>query len=393
MPDLSFLDAPGLLPAFVEENRPRAHGAGLDPYEYARVTAPLTTVLDWPAACRAAGHRYAAAAERAAAEGRTVTAGERYRSAARWYHFAGLLPHPDRAAAAEAATEADEAMRRALALLDPGAERVEGEGFAGWLRRPGAPAAGGEEAGGEGAGGEGAGGEGAGGEGAGGEGAGGTAGGGGAPVVLVVPGMDSGKEEFHAVAEALLARGVAVLAVDGPGQGVLAAGSAPEPEYHRVVGRALDALAGRAGLDLARTAVIGLSLGGYYAAEAAAREARLCAAAVVSGPYRLDWDGLVPFVTATLAQRCRGYEAARVFAERVDLTALAPAIPVPLLVVEGGEDRIPGVTAATVLAERAPDAELLLVPHGNHLLGTALPDWLPATADWLTVRLTGSQRD
>ncbi|MFF4383722.1 alpha/beta hydrolase family protein [Kitasatospora sp. NPDC001547] len=352
MPDLSFLDTPGLLPAFVQENRPRAHGAGLDTYEYDRVTAPLTSPRDWPAACRAVGHRYAATAARAAAEGRAVTAGEAYRSAARWYHFAGLLPHPDRAAAAEAAGEADEAMRRALALLDPGAERVEGEGFAGWLRRP-------------------------------------AAGGGAAPVVVVVPGMDSGKEEFHAVAEALLARGVAVLAVDGPGQGVLAAAGAPEPEYHRVVGRALDALAGRPGLDLARAAVIGLSLGGYYAAESAAREPRLRAAAVVSGPYRLDWDGLVPFVTATLAQRCGGYEAARAFADRVDLTALAPGITVPLLVVEGGEDRIPGVTPATALAERAPAAELLLVPHGNHLLGTALPDWLPATADWLTEKLTG----
>ncbi|MEU3574534.1 alpha/beta fold hydrolase [Kitasatospora sp. NPDC036755] len=352
VPDLSFLDTPGLLAAFVEETRPRAHGAGLDPYEYARVTTPLTSLRDWPAACRGAGHRYTAAAERAAAEGRTVTAGEAFRSAARWYHFAGLLPHPDRAAAAETAARADEAMHRALALLDPGTERVEGEGFAGRLRRP-------------------------------------ASGGGAAPLVVVVPGMDSGKEEFHAVAEALLARGVAVLSIDGPGQGVLAAHTVPEPEYHRVVGRALDALAGRAGLDLTRTAVIGLSLGGYYAVESAVHEPRLRAAAVVSGPYRLDWDGLVPFVTATLAQRCGGYAAARAFAARVDLTALAPAVTAPLLVVEGGEDGIPGVTAATVLAERAPDAELLLVPHGNHLLGTALPDWLPTTADWLAARLTG----
>ncbi|MDH6703850.1 alpha-beta hydrolase superfamily lysophospholipase [Kitasatospora sp. MAA19] len=358
-PDLSFLDAPGLLAAFVEENRPRAHGAGLDPYEYTRVTAPLTSLRDWPAACRAAGHRYTEAADRAAAEGRTVTAGSSHRAAARWFHAAGLLPHPDRAAAARTAAEADGAMRRALALLDPDAERVEGEGFAGWLRRPA------------------------------------TAAGGRFPVVVVVPGMDSGKEEFHAVAEALLARGLAVLAIDGPGQGVLATTSAPEPDYHRVVGRALDALdaldALGAGsrLDLARTAVIGLSLGGYYAATAAAHEPRIRAAALVSGPYRLDWDALVPFVTATLAQRCGGLDAARAFVRRVDLTALAPAITTPLLVVEGGEDRIPGVTSATALVEQAPDAELLLVPHGNHLLGTALPDWLPATADWLTTRLTG----
>ncbi|MEV0533365.1 alpha/beta fold hydrolase [Kitasatospora sp. NPDC050463] len=350
VPDLSFLDHPGLLPAFVEENRPRATGAGLDPHEYARVTAALCSTREWPETFRAAGRRHRAAADRAAAEGRSVSAGEAYRTAARWFHFAGLLPHPDRVAAALAATGADEAMHRALAHLDPAAERVEGKSFAGWLRRP--------------------------------------VGAGRRPLVIVVPGMDSGKEEFHAVAEALLARGVAVFAMDGPGQGVLAATSAPEPDYHRVVGRVIDALAARDGVDGDRVGVIGLSLGGYYAAITAAHEPRIRATAVVSGPYRLDWDALVPFVTATLTQRCGSADAARAFVRRVDLTDLAPDLTGPLLVVEGGEDRIPGVTTAEALVRRAPRAELLLVPHGNHLLGNALADWLPATADWLTARLS-----
>ncbi|AUY50518.1 alpha/beta fold hydrolase [Streptomyces sp. CB01881] len=352
-PDLSFLDHPDLLPAFVGENRPRATGAGLDPHEYTRVTAALPSLTAWPEACRAAGRRHLAAADRAAAQGHHRTAGEAYRTAARWFHFAGLLPDPDREAAALAATEADRAMRRALAHLDPSAERIEGASFAGWLRRP--------------------------------------AGGGRSPVVVVVPGMDSGKEEFHAVAEALLARGTAVFAMDGPGQGVLAATSAPDPDYHRVVGRVIDAIAARDGVDAGRVGVIGLSLGGYYAAVTAAHEPRVRATAVVSGPYRLDWDALVPFVTATLTQRCGSPEAARAFARRVDLSALAPAVTGPLLVVEGGEDRIPGVTNAEPLAHHAPRAELLLVPHGNHLLGNALPDWLPATADWLTTHLAGGR--
>ncbi|MGV9265507.1 alpha/beta hydrolase family protein [Kitasatospora sp. NPDC003701] len=348
-PDLSFLDHPGLLPAFVEENRPRATGAGLDPHEYTRVTGALRSAREWPEAFRAAGRRHRDAAERAAAEGRPVSAGESYRTAARWFHCAGLLPHPDRAAAARDATEADGAMRAALARLDPAAERVEGGSFAGWLRRP--------------------------------------AGTGRRPLVIVVPGMDSGKEEFHAVTEALLARGAAVLALDGPGQGVLAATSAPEPDYHRVVGRVIDAVAVREGVDADRIGVVGLSLGGYYAAVTAAREPRIRATAVVSGPYRLDWDALVPFVTATLTQRCGSADAARAFVGRVDLTGPAEDLTGPLLVVEGGEDRIPGVTNAEALARRVPGAELLLVPHGNHLLGNALADWLPATADWLTARL------
>ncbi|MFD9128151.1 alpha/beta hydrolase family protein [Kitasatospora sp. NPDC059571] len=350
-PDLSFLDTPGLPAAFVAETRPRAHGAGLDLYAYDRVTAGLRSLTEWPDVCRAAADRHRAAGAAAAGEGRTRTAGEAYRTAARWYHLAGLVPHPDRAAAARIAAAADRAMGEALALLEPEAERLVGEGFAGWLRRPAGVRR--------------------------------------APVVVIVPGLDSGKEEFHRVAEALLARGTAVFAMDGPGQGSLAATSTFEPDYHLVVGRVIDTLRACGDVDASRVAVIGLSLGGWFAATAAAREPRLRAAALVSGPYRLDWDGVVPFVRATLAQRCGGTAAARAFARRVDLAGLAAAIEVPLLVVEGGEDRIPGVTNADLLAHQVDGAELLFVPHGNHLLGTALADWLPATADWLTARLDG----
>ena len=37
------------------------------------------------------------------------------------------------------------------------------------------------------------------------------------PVVIMVPGLDSTKEELQATAEYYLARGLATLAIDGPG--------------------------------------------------------------------------------------------------------------------------------------------------------------------------------
>ncbi|MFJ5229916.1 alpha/beta hydrolase family protein [Kitasatospora sp. NPDC088391] len=362
MTDLSFLAAPGSAAGFAAETRPRAHAAGLDLYEYDRVTAPLDTLLDWPAACRAAAVRHRDEARRAAERGHTRTAGRAHRTAARWFHLATLLPHPDHERAAADAQAADRAMGDSLALLEPGARRLAGEGFAGWLRTP-APV----------------------GAGAGGDGK-------RFPVALVVPGMDSGKEEFHALADALLERGVAVLAVDGPGQGVLAATTRLGPDHRHAVARALDALAApdvlaAAPLDLDRIAVVGLSLGGHLAADAAAHDPRIRAAALVSAPYRLDRDALVPFVTATLSRRCGSPAAARAFTAALDLAALAPRLPGPLLLVEGGRDRIPGVTNATALTADRPDAHLLHVPHGNHLLGNALPDWLPITADWLSDRL------
>ncbi|MEV6211505.1 alpha/beta fold hydrolase [Kitasatospora sp. NPDC051914] len=349
----TFLELPGILHDFTLVNRSRAIAAGLDAFAYDRVTAGLGSLIDWSAAFRAVGRAHVEAAGAADARGHRVSAGESYRSAARWFHCASWLPHPDRALAARAAAEADAAMADALARLDPGAVRIEGETFTGWLRRPA-----------------------------------GT--GGPAPAtVLVIPGMDSGKEEFHGVVEALLARGLAALALDGPGQGVRAATGAPRPDYQAVVGEALDALTGLGGLDPARTALIGLSLGGYYAAVAAAHEPRVRAAATVSGPYRLVWDELPPFVTDTLTQRAGGRAAAREFADRVDLTAAAGLIGCPLRVVDGGMDTIPGVVNGEPLARSAPRGEYLLVPHGDHLLGNARPDWLPGTADWLADRLRG----
>jgi alpha-beta hydrolase superfamily lysophospholipase len=384
MTELSFLTAPGMSAGFIAETRPRAHGAGIDPYEYDRVTAPIDSLLQWPDACRAAALDHRARAERAAERGRVRTAGQHHRLAARWFHLAALLPDPDRERAAAVAGEADRSMGAALALLEPRARRIEGEGYAGWRRLP--PPA--------------------------------DAAGGRVPLVVLVPGMDASKEEFHGPADALLARGVAVLAVDGPGQGVLATGPALGPDHRHAIGRALDhalavaaelpvmssagpgagvGAAGTAGagvtdggvIDPGRIAVLGLSLGGYLAAAVAAHDPRVRAAALVSGPYRLDWDGVVPFVTATLARRCGDASAARAFVEQLDLAALAPRLRgLPVLLVEGGADRIPGVTHADALTADLPDVELLHVPYGNHLLGNALPDWLPDLADWLAEPLT-----
>ncbi|MGW4379913.1 alpha/beta hydrolase family protein [Kitasatospora sp. NPDC004531] len=362
--DLSFLSAPGLAAGFAAETRPRAHGAGIDLFEYDRVTAPLESLLQWPDACRAAAHRHRTAAEQAAARGRTRTAGEHHRLAARWFHLGALIPDPDPARSAELERESDRSMELSLALLEPRARRLSGDGFTGWLRTP-ADATGKRF-----------------------------------PVAVVIPGMDSAKEEFHAVADALLARGVAVLAIDGPGQGVLAATTTLNATSHRhAVTRALDALAALDSepgadsttaaerIDPERIAVVGLSLGGYLAAAVAAHDPRVTAAALVSGPYRLEWDALVPFVTATLSRHCGNPDAAREFADHLDLAALTPRLTRPLLLVEGGQDRIPGVTNAEALAAHLPHAEVLHVPHGNHLLGNALPDWLPDTADWLAETL------
>ncbi|MGK5549035.1 alpha/beta hydrolase family protein [Streptomyces sp. URMC 127] len=322
--------------AFADAQWTRATGAGVDPHAYRRVTAGLTSVADWEPAFLRTGH---ACLQRAQEAGSPVSAGEHLLAAARWFHLATLAPDAE---AARAAAAADRALGDALALLEPEARRVSGEGFTGWLRGPaGAPG-----------------------------------------TVIVVPGLDSAKEEFLDVVSALLARGLAVFAMDGPGQGALAATSAMRPDYEQVVGRVLDAL------GVARAGIVGLSLGGYFAARTAALEPRVAAVATVSGPFRLDWEELPQPVRDIMARRTGGTDAAREFAGHVDLAALAPRIASPLLVVDGGRDVIPGVTNGEPLARTAPHGTYLSVPHGDHLLGNARPDWLPRLADHLLQALT-----
>lgn len=317
----------------------RATGAGVDPHEYRRVTERLTSVADWGPSFLRTGQAYL---ERAEGAGSPTTAGECLLTAAKWFHLATLAPYAE---AGRAALAADDALSRALTVLEPGARRVSGEGFTGWLRGPAdAPA-----------------------------------------TAVVVPGLDSAKEEFLDLVSALLARGLAVYAMDGPGQGVLAATTTLRPDYEQVVSRVVDAL------GVARIGLVGLSLGGYFAARAAALEPRVAAVATVSGPFRLDWEHLPTPVRDIMARRTGGDAAAAEFARHVDLAALAPRIAAPLLVVDGGEDVIPGVTNGEPLAGLAPHGTYLSVPHGDHLLGNARPDWLPHLADHLTHALTGAR--
>ncbi|WP_406315141.1 alpha/beta hydrolase [Streptosporangium sp. NBC_01639] len=321
---------------FVAANLSRATGAGLDPHEYQRVAREMAVLDQWGETFMRAARGHLARAGQAAT---TISAGEHYQVAASWFHVATLGPNRE---SALAAAEADTAMGLALELLEPGARRIEGPGFTGWLRGPADAVA----------------------------------------TAVVVPGLDSGKEEFHAVTGALLRRGLAVFAMDGPGQGVLAASSTVRADYHHVIGQVVDALGTRS------VGLVGLSLGGYYVAESAARETRVAAAATVSGPFHLDWNALPPPVREIIVRRAGGEEAARHFARQVDLSVLAPQITCPLLVVDGGQDVIPGVTNGEPLARLAPHGQYLHIPHGDHLLGNARPDWLATLADWLHGALT-----
>ncbi|HVT69200.1 MAG TPA: alpha/beta hydrolase [Trebonia sp.] len=212
------------------------------------------------------------------------------------------------------------------------------------------------------------------------------------PVVIMVPGLDSTKEELQATAEYFLARGLVTLAVDGPGQGEAESELPIEPAYEKVATAAVDYLQDRAGLNPERIGMFGVSLGGYYAARSVAHEKRLKAAVALAGPYRfdLDWANLPPQTRATFRVRVRAEtdEQARARAAELTLEEAAAHIETPLLVVGGGRDTIVPAYHQERLVKEAKTAELLLYPDGSHGVTNRAYESRSRLADWLAAQLT-----
>ena len=71
----------------------------------------------------------------------------------------------------------------------------------------------------------------------------------GPPAIVLVPGLDSAKEDFRAVEQHFLDRGMAILSGDGPGQGEAEYDLAIRPDREAPGGAILDAPSGQPGID------------------------------------------------------------------------------------------------------------------------------------------------
>ena len=339
---------------------PRFTAQGVDPGDFTRVTGAVERWEDWLAAWQANGDLHAALARDAADRGWQRTAGEAWVRAALSYHFGKFVWMLDMAAHDAAAGQAVAAMAQAHRLLDATAERIEigfgGAAMVGNLRRPPGVAR--------------------------------------PPLVLLIAGLDSTKEEFFAVENILLARGLATFSLDGPGQGETARACKIRPDFEAPVAAVLDVLCARGDLDGSRVGLLGVSLGGYYGARAAAFEPRIRAVVVAGGCY--DYGELIrerpPHSLATFRYGCGAAtaEAAYAFAGRMTLAGVAARISQPMIVVFGRRDRLVPWQHAVRVAQEAPRAELWMFEEGNHVCMNLTYRWRPQAADWLADQLAGT---
>jgi fermentation-respiration switch protein FrsA (DUF1100 family) len=349
--------------AAIQHWAPRFVSNGIPLHDFQVTTAGVERWADWCAAWVARGRVHEELAERALAGGHERTAGEHLVTAARCHHFGKFVftEFPDEMRAAHELAVA--AYTRALPLLRPPGRRIEvpyGEHhLAGVLRIPERSSADGPP-----------------------------------PVVLLVSGLDSTKEEVDAYGEHLLVRGIATFAFDGPGQGEAEYDIPMQHDFETPVGAVLDVLAGVADVDATRAGIYGVSLGGHYVVRAAAFEPRLRACASISGSYRVldSWAGRPR--ANRLAYQVRAHLTSEAdteaFLESYDLAGVAERVTCPLYVVAGTKDRLTPASAGERIAAEAQGPVVLdVVEGGNHVVNNMPYRYRPQVADWFVDVFTG----
>jgi 2,6-dihydroxypseudooxynicotine hydrolase len=338
---------------------PRFTTNGVTVSDFQRVTGRVERWADWCAAWSEMGAEHEALGRRALVDGRTLSAGQHLSQAAVYFHFGKFVFVEDLDQMRTAHERAVACANDALPLLSRPGRRIEmpfeGAALVGVLRLP--------------------------------------AGNGPHPVVVLLPGLDSTKEELRSTEETFLDRGLATFAVDGPGQGEAEYDLPIRGDWSAPAETILATLEGLPEIDASRVAVWGVSLGGYYAPRvAAALGDRVRACVALAGPYDFGdcWDGLPELTRRTFQVRSRtgSDDEARKVAHTLSLEGVAGSITAPLLIVFGRLDRlIPWQHAERVRDAAGGPTELLMLEDGNHGCANVAPWHRPYTADWLAARL------
>ena len=327
--------------------------------DFQEVTSGIARWEDWCAAWSARAGVHEKLGHEALAEGHNLTAGEHLSRAAVYYHFAKFLFVHDIEQMRTAHRKAVACRRDALPHLRPPGERVEipfeTASLAGILRRPAGAAS-------------------------------------RAPVLVMIPGLDSAKEELEAYELPFLARGMATLLVDGPGQGEAEYRFPIRGDYEVAASAIVDWIDKREDLDASLIGLWGVSLGGYYAPRAAAYEKRILACISLAGPY--DWAAIwnsLPELTREafrVRSHLRTEQEARAHAASLTLKGATRKIDCPVFLVAGKQDRIvPWQDAERIASEVRGPVELLVIEDGNHIANNRPYRYRLRSADWMAAQL------
>jgi 2,6-dihydroxypseudooxynicotine hydrolase len=211
------------------------------------------------------------------------------------------------------------------------------------------------------------------------------------PVAVLFNGTNAVKEELHWWSEALLERGIATIAFDGPGMGQTFHRLSMVAEPRPIGVAILNHIEARPDLNPAAVAFMGMSLGGYCAIRMASHDPRIRAVAAVSPPFSADvyWRVTLAGMRRELAALYNIAETEMETAiDRITLANDLPNLSCPLLVSGGGQDHItPGSEAWRIFETARCDRELVYYPRGAHDCFNVMSDLRPRVVSWMVRQL------
>jgi dipeptidyl aminopeptidase/acylaminoacyl peptidase len=223
--------------------------------------------------------------------------------------------------------------------------------------------------------------------------------------VVSVPGMDSFKEMGVAMyGDRWLARGMAVLALDGPGQYESAVLGIPvsAPAWQAAGRAAVDWLTARDEVDPARIGIAGNSFGSLFATIAAGHEPRFAACAVSATCLEPGCHTIFEEASPTFKQRFM-YMAGMTdeaafddFRKTLTWEGHAERIRAPYLCVAGEADELsPLVHTERLFTVMTAPRRLVVYQDSRHSVGAVPAANLGPTpnvliADWMAARLAGT---
>jgi dipeptidyl aminopeptidase/acylaminoacyl peptidase len=225
------------------------------------------------------------------------------------------------------------------------------------------------------------------------------------PCVLHIGGMDGSKENMVALhGDAAITRGMAVLALDGPGQGETRnrGVTISSDNFAAAAETAVDWLGGRPEIDPERIVIRGSSFGTYYGTVAAAglkdRIKGYCGTGVCQEP---GCDTIFNTASPTFKVRfmfMAGYEDEDEFdkfRQEFDLSKVAGGITAPYMIVAGEADQLSPIHHTYELFEKITAPKRLVVyQDANHSVANASSAELGESRDslvydWLRDRADG----
>jgi pimeloyl-ACP methyl ester carboxylesterase len=224
------------------------------------------------------------------------------------------------------------------------------------------------------------------------------------PCVIFLPGTDMHKEQIPNPEDNIFTkRGVACLALDGPGQGEsllrMLKVHVETWNYERAVSAAIDYLATRNEIDASKIAVMGVSTGSYWAPRAALWEARNKNRIKAVVGLMAQWDPA--FVTEfeyaqpnfkTNYMYMAGVEEEAEFDRQAPFHTLADIgeITAPILVTQGEFDELctPQQVEAIIKHAKVPH-ELRIYENEFHPLGGVAVEAFEGAIDWINDRFDG----